>query len=111
MSHHCSEEGHVMANAVDNESTKSIALRGDRPTARRGMRHELRDHRIVVERDFTAFIHAGVIAHRYAVDRSLLRRTVARQPPRRWKKIPVRILGVNPAFDGPAIELHVALLD
>src|SRR5262245_19950459 len=111
MSHHSGKKRHVMANAVDDESIKRIALRGDRPTARRGMRDELRDHRIVVERDFAAFIHAGVIAHRYAVDRSLLRRTVARQPSRRWKKIPVGILGIDSAFDGPAIELHVALLD
>src|SRR5262245_34463511 len=111
MSHHCSEERHVMANAVDDESIKSIALRGDRSIARRGMRHKLRDHRIVVERDFTTFVHAGVVAHRYTVDLSLLRRTVARQPPRRWKKIPVRILGINPAFDGPAIELYVVLVD
>src|SRR5215510_5443068 len=111
MSHHGGEEGHVMANTVDDESIKSIALRGDRATTRRSMRDELRDHRIVVKRDFTAFIDASVIAHRYAIDRSLRRRTVARQPPRRWKKIAVRILGIDPAFDGPAIELHVALLD
>src|SRR5262245_21320247 len=111
MSHHCGEKGHVMANAVDDECIKRIALRGDCPTSRRGMRDELRDYRIVVERDFTAFKHAGVIAHRCAVDRSLLRRTVARQPSRRGKKIPVRILGIDSAFDGPAIALHVALLD
>src|SRR5262249_52111613 len=49
MSHHGGEEGHVMANTVDNESIKSIALRGDRATTRRSMRDELRDHRIVVE--------------------------------------------------------------
>ncbi len=29
--------------------------------------HELRDHRIVVDRDLAAFVDAGVVAHRDAI--------------------------------------------
>jgi hypothetical protein len=31
------------------------------------MRHEFCDHRIVMDRDLAAFLHAGVVAHRDAV--------------------------------------------
>ena len=95
-----------MTKASSASACASIACR-----ARRRMRDELGDHRIVVERNLAAFVDAGVVAHGDAVDAALGRRAIARQPPGRGQEIAIRVLGIDAAFHRPAVELHVALLD
>src|SRR6186997_1033309 len=49
MRHQRGEKLHIVTDAVDHEGIECIALGGDRRRARRRMRHELGDHRVVVE--------------------------------------------------------------
>ena len=49
MRHQRREERDIVADAVDDKSVQCIALRGDRRGARRGVRYQLGDHRIIVE--------------------------------------------------------------
>ena len=69
--HHRRQEWHVVADAVDVERIERLRLRLDRGGPRRAMSHELGDHRIVIDRDFAALLHAGIIAHGDAVDTAL----------------------------------------
>ena len=71
MRHQGREERDVVADAVDHERIERVGLRRDRLRAGRRVGDELGDHRIVVERNFAAFGHAGVVAHRDAVERGL----------------------------------------
>ena len=73
MVHQRRQERNVVADAVDIERIERGRLRLDRRGARRRMRHELGDHRIVIDRDLAAFLHAGVVADGDAVDGSLPR--------------------------------------
>ena len=84
-------------------------LRLDRgqPIAR--MRHELRDHRIVVDRDLAAFEDAGVVAHGDAVGMAFRRRTISGETPGRRQEAAHRIFGIDAALDRPALQLHVRL--
>src|SRR5208282_2199557 len=68
--HQRGKEGNVVADAVDDEGVERVRLRLDRgfPVARVG--HQLGDHRVVMDRDFAAFVDAGVVAHRDALDAS-----------------------------------------
>src|SRR5262245_4851794 len=75
------------------------------------MRHELGDHRVIVERDLAAFVDAGVVAHRHAAHGLLLRRPITCQPARRRQEIAVWIFRIDAAFHGPSVEFHIALLD
>ena len=70
-----------MADAVDDEFVERAGLRLYRRKARRRMRHELGDHRIIINRNLTAFENAGVIAQGHAVFAFLLGRTVFDEPP------------------------------
>src|SRR4029078_9298010 len=58
----------------------------------------------------SAFIYAGIVAHRDAVGALFRRRTVAYQPADRGQEVACRILGIDARFDRPARELHVSLL-
>src|SRR4051794_38097609 len=60
MLHECSQEGYVVADAVDHEGIERVCLRGDCALARGRMRDELRDHRVVVDGDLSAFGHASI---------------------------------------------------
>ena len=66
MLHQRRQERNVVADAVDHKRIERVGLRVDRLRARRRMRDELRDHRIVEERNLAAFVDAGVVAHRDA---------------------------------------------
>ena len=73
MVHQRRQERDVVADAVDVERVERGRLRLDRGRARRRMGDELGDHRIVMDRDLAALLHAGVVAHGDAV--------LARLPP------------------------------
>ena len=70
------------------------------------MRDQLGDHRVVVHRDLAAFVDAGVHAHRA---RHLRRRPIADQAADRRQEAALRILGIDPALDRPAVALQVGL--
>ena len=95
-----------MVKASSASACASIAC-----VARLRVRDELGDHRIVVERDFAALGDAGVVAHRHAVVLAFGGRTIAHQASDRRRKIAIGILGIDAAFDRPAVELDVALLE
>jgi hypothetical protein len=96
-------------DAFDDEGIERGRLRLDRGEPVGGVGDELRDHRIVVDRDLAALVDAGVVAHRDPVVRSLDRRPVAHQPPGGRQEPARRVLGVDAALDRPAVELHVVL--
>ncbi len=73
------------------------------------MGHELGDHRIVVDRDLAALLHAGVVADGDAVDAALDRRAVFYQPPDRGQEIAERIFGIDPQFHRPSGQRDVLL--
>ncbi len=47
MCHQRRKKRHIVANAVDDKSVECVALRIDRRATRRGMRHQLRNHRVI----------------------------------------------------------------
>ena len=53
--HQGGQERNVVADALDREGVERARLRVDRLLARRRMRHQLGDHRIVKDRDLAAF--------------------------------------------------------
>ena len=98
-----------MADAVDIERIERGRLRLDRGGARRRVGHELGDHRIVIDRDLAAFLHAGVVAHGDAVDAALGRRAVFHQPPDRGQEVAERIFGIDPRLHRPSGQRDVLL--
>ncbi len=109
MLHHRRDEGDVVADAVDGEGIERARLRLDRRLARRRVRDELGDHRVVIDRDLAALEDAGVVAnHRLAI-RPLARRAIGHEPPGRGQEVAGRVLGIDSGFDRPAVELHVGL--
>ncbi len=98
-----------MADAVDDEGVERVRLRIDRAQPVGRVRHQLRDHRVVVDRDFAALVDAGVIADGDAFGAPFRRRAVFDQPPGRRQEAARRILGVDAALDRPALKLHVRL--
>jgi len=111
MRHQGRQKRNVVADAVDDESIERIALRLDRFRARRSVRDQLGDHRIVEQGNLAAFIDAGVVTHGDAVENALGRRAIARQPAGRRQEVAIRVLGIDAALDGPALELDVVLFD
>ena len=109
MLHDRREKRNVVADAFDGEGIERIGLRVDRLLARLGVGDELGDHRIVVEGDFAALEHAGVVAHGHAVMLSFGGRAIAHQPADRGREIAIRVLRVDAALDRPAVKLDVAL--
>ena len=93
------------------KASSASRLRVDRGLARRRVRDELGDHRVVPDRDLAALVDAGVVAHRDAVLLLLRRRPIGREPPGRGQEVARRVLGIDAALDRPAGELHVALLE
>src|SRR5262249_23268991 len=65
--HQRREERKVMAETFDGKRIDCVGLGRDRFLARRRMRYELRYHGIVIERNLTTLINAGVDAHGYAI--------------------------------------------
>ena len=104
--HQCGLKRDVGRHAADHERVQRVAHAPDRLVARRTVRDQLGDHRIVVHRDLAALVHAGVHPHH---PRHLGRRDVFHQPPDRGQEAAERILGVDAALDRPPGELEVLL--
>ena len=60
MSHHRGKKRNIVGNALDDEGIESLRLRSDRRCAIRRVRHQLRDQRIVMDRDLAAFADACI---------------------------------------------------
>src|SRR4051812_23863033 len=111
MVHQRRQERNVVPDAVDVERVQRGRLRLDRSRPRRRMRDEFCDHRIVVDRDLAAFLHAGVVADGDAVVARFRGRTVFHQPANGGEEIAERILGINARFHRPAGQRDVLLRD
>ncbi len=112
MVHQCADEGHVVLDAVDIEGVEGVGLGVDGGDARRPVGDELGDHRIVEHRDLAALLDAGVVAHRDVADlRSSGWRAILHQAADGRQEVAEGVLGVDAALDGPAVELHVRLLE
>ena len=109
MVHQRRQERNVVPDAVDIEGIERGRLRLDRGRPRRRMRDEFGDHRIVMDRDLAAFLHAGVVAHGDAVAAHFRRRAVFHQPPDRRQEIAERIFGIDAGFHRPAGQRDVLL--
>src|SRR5215469_5239121 len=81
MLHDSSKERNVVADAFDGERIERLGLSVDRLRTGLRMRDQLGDHRIVVERNFTALGHAGIIAYGDTVADFFNRRAIAHQAP------------------------------
>ncbi len=101
-----------MLDAVDIERVQRIGLRVDGFLARGAIGDELGDHRIVEHRDLAALFAAGIVAHHdAAIARAFRRRPVAHQAADGGQEIAERVLGIDAAFDGPAVNLEIVLLE
>src|SRR6266700_612589 len=110
MIHQCGEERNVVADTVDIERIERGRLRLDGGGARGRMGDELGNHRIVVDRNLAALLHAGVVAHGDAARAALGGRTVLYQPPDRRQEVAERIFGIDARFDRPSGQADVLLL-
>jgi len=73
---------------------------------------KLCDHRVVVHRDLTAFVNAGVISNNRAVfTLAFARRSITRQAANRRQEVPVRIFSVKAALNCPPCERDVRLAE
>ena len=79
--HQRGQEGDVVANALNCEFIERAGLRLNRGGAVASVRHQLCDHRVVIDRDFAALIDAGVVANRHAVLMALGWRAILHEPP------------------------------
>ncbi len=76
---------------------------------RRGPSAELGDHRIVEHADLAALEDAGVVAHGTRRRRLFHRGAVAGQTTDGRQEAAIGILGIKARFDGPAVDLQIAL--
>ena len=68
---------------------------------------QLGHHRVVVHGDFATFKNAGIHTHMV-----ILRRwAVVHQAAGGGQEIAERVLGINPGFNGPAVDAHIRLGD
>ena len=100
-----------MAASFDGERIECVGLGGNGFLARSGVRDELGEHGIIVERNFAPLVDAGIDAHSYSPSAALGRRPVMHQAPNRGQEIAQRILGVDPRLHRPPGELDVTLLE
>src|SRR5262249_14721799 len=105
------QEWDIVADAVDDETVEGVTLCCDRRAARRGMRHQLRNHRVIEKGNFSALVNTGVIAHGDTMNGFFFRRPITRPPGSRRKEVAIWILGIHTTLNRPAIELYVALRD
>ena len=109
MIHHGRQERQVMPDPFHLERVERLAHPLDRLVPRRRPCAKLGDHRVVIHADLAALIDAGIVTHHARGRRRLDRRAVTGQPPDRGKEVPVRVLGIKPAFHRPAVDLQVRL--
>ena len=100
-----------MPDAINREGIKRVGLNGDRLRARWCVGDEFGDHRIVIDRDFTAFIHTRIVANGDAVLYAFRRWAIDREAACRGHEIARWIFGIDAGFDRPAIEFDVGLLE
>lgn len=100
------------------------SLRSPRPASAPSA--ELGDHRIVIHADLAALIDAGIVAHGGLAGRRVALpfavgdkrpggdfrgRAVAGETPDRGQEAAIRVFGVKPVLNGPAVDGHVVLRD
>ena len=100
-----------MPDPVNGKGIQRARLRGNGLGAGRGMGHQFGDHRIIIDRDFPAFENTRVITHGHRPLDALLGRTIGDKTPRRGQEIARRVFGIDTAFDRPAIEFDILLLE
>src|SRR5258705_12362740 len=109
MMHQRRQERNVVTNAIDVERIERGRLRLYCRGARRRVGHELGDHRIVIDRDLAAFLHAGVVANGDAGNAALDWRTVFYQPPDRGQEVAERIFRIDAGLHRPSRQRDVLL--
>jgi hypothetical protein len=98
-------ERDVRGDAADHEAVEGVAHAGDGLVAV-AVHDQLGDHRVVEHRDLAAVVNAGIDA---LVVGGLLRRLELDQAAGGGQEAAERVFGVDPAFHGPAVDLHVGL--
>ncbi len=104
----------IAADAANHKAIQGFAHLGNRLQAVFAVHDELGDHRVVEHRDFAAVDHPGVHTHAVQILRvgrkhGLPRRCKFNQPPGGRQEVAKRVFGVDAAFHGPAIALHISL--
>ena len=107
MGHQRRQERHVVRHAADVELVQRAAHAIDRLVASLAVRAELGDHRVVEHRDLAALVDAGIDAD----VGSRLGFAVLHQAPRGRQEVAERVFSVETRLDGPALQLHVLLLE
>ena len=98
-----------MANALEHELVERIGLRRDRGGAVWPVGDQLRNHRIVVDRDLATLDDPGVDADHAVVLLARCRRTEHDEAPCRRHEVANRIFRIDACFDGPAPNLDTVL--
>src|SRR5690606_6247333 len=109
--HHRAEEWDVVGDAVDEEIVECCGLRVDCGDARRRVGNELGDHRIVEHRNLVALADAGFVAQRDVIGLAFGGRLVGAEAADGWPAVAIWIFGVEAAFDRPAFDLQILLLE
>ena len=101
------EEVDIVPDAADGEAAERAREPRTRLLARRAVRRQLGDHRVVEHGDLGALDHARVDAHAAF----LRRRAEGLQPPDGGCEIALRPLCIDPRLDGPAVEADILLAE
>ena len=109
--HDRGHERDIVLNTFDVEAVERCSLNVERLVAVLAVRDQLGDHRVIEHRDLIAFAHTRIEAYRAAIQRSFHRRMETLQASDGWQELAVRVFGVYTAFDRPAVDLQVTLLD
>ena len=107
--HHRRKERQIVADALDLEAVERLrhGVDGLQPGRRPGA--ELGDHRIVEDRNLAALEDAGVVADNQRFGGAFDRWPIFGQAAGRGQEAAIGIFGIEPAFDGPALALHIGL--
>ena len=103
---HRRKELAVTGNAVNFVMIQRQMQTVNRRITRRGVRHQLGNHRVVIHRDFAALGNPCIHPHPVA-----LWFTIPRQLANGWQKAPRRVLGIDTGFDGPSVWRDVILCE
>ena len=107
-------ERNVAGDAPDHEAIECLAHLGNGVEPVASVHDQFGNHRVIVHGNLAAVLHAGVHPHPLPLagvggEHGLGRRLKAHQTPGGWQKVAKRVLGIDTAFDGPALAFDLVL--
>ena len=109
--HHRRQEGHIMPQARQVGVLQRPGHARHRILARLAPGAQFGDHRVVEHTDLVALADAGIVPDRIVALIAFLGLLVADQPPDGRQEAAIRVLGIDAALDGPAVDRQVLLFE